>query len=303
MPDIVLQCPELDPALDYYTETLGFRLDMIFPADAPRTAELSGYDITMRLESEPQDRSINSGWHVGRAGMQYRDLVPGREGGAMIASHIRISNGGPVPDYVHYHHVLFQIIYVYKGWVRVVYEDQGPAFVMGEGDCVVQPPGIRHRVLECSDAFEVVEVGSPAEHETFVDHALELPNDAVNKERVFGGQRFTFHVAKNAEWMKWGTDGFEYRDTGIASATGDIGSVLVVRSCSGTRTNRIAQGDTEFMFVLAGTMSLHRGEGENVLSTGDAMTLPGGADYSLVDCSMDLELLFVSIRTGSDRSG
>ena len=37
-------------------------------------------------------------WGVGRAGMRYRDLIPDRLGGAFIASHIRILEGGPVPD-------------------------------------------------------------------------------------------------------------------------------------------------------------------------------------------------------------
>ena len=71
--------------------------------------------------------------------MEYRDLLPDRLGGRLIASHIRIRDGGPVPDYVHYHAIDFQLIYVRAGWVRVVYEDQGPPFVMHAGDCVVQP--------------------------------------------------------------------------------------------------------------------------------------------------------------------
>src|SRR5204863_7610986 len=98
---------------------------------------------------------------AGRAGMQYRDLVPGRLGGRFIASQIRIPNGGPVADYVHYHRVRFQILYFRRGWVRVVYEDQGAAFVMHAGDCVLQPPTIRHRVLEASSELEVIEIGAP----------------------------------------------------------------------------------------------------------------------------------------------
>lgn len=42
---------------------------------------------------------------AGRAGMRYRDLIPGRLGGKVICSQITIPDGGPVPDYVHYHHV------------------------------------------------------------------------------------------------------------------------------------------------------------------------------------------------------
>ena len=40
---------------------------------------------------------------VGRAGMLYRDLIPDRLGGAIVASHIRIPEGGPVGDSVHFH--------------------------------------------------------------------------------------------------------------------------------------------------------------------------------------------------------
>ena len=46
-------------------------------------------------------------WVIGRAGMHYRDLIPSRLGGSIIASHIRIPDGGPVPDMVHYHTVGF----------------------------------------------------------------------------------------------------------------------------------------------------------------------------------------------------
>src|SRR5215813_7726164 len=118
-------------------------------------------------------------WYVGRAGMQYRDLIPGRLGGRFIASHIRILDGGETSDYVHFHKILFQMIYCKAGWVRVVYEDQGPAFVLEAGDVVLQPPEIRHRVLESSPGLEVIEIACPAVHETFVDHDLKLPNAQI----------------------------------------------------------------------------------------------------------------------------
>ena len=73
--------------------------------------------------------------------MLYRDLIPDRLGGsAIVASHIRIPEGGPVGDSVHFHRVGFQLIFCYKGWVEVVYEDQGPPFVLRAGDCVIQGP-------------------------------------------------------------------------------------------------------------------------------------------------------------------
>jgi hypothetical protein len=61
-----------------------------------------------------------NGWGTGRAPMQYRDLIPSRLGGRFVASHIRIAEGGPAPDYVHYHRVRFQMIFCKAGWVKVV---------------------------------------------------------------------------------------------------------------------------------------------------------------------------------------
>src|SRR5207237_5318148 len=97
----------------------------------------------------------------GRAGMAYRDLIPGRLGGHMIASHIHVPDG-PVADWVHYHRIALQLIAVRRGRARVVYEGQGDPFEMLAGDLVLQPPGIRHRVLEASEGLEVVELTCPA---------------------------------------------------------------------------------------------------------------------------------------------
>src|SRR5262249_21741991 len=158
-------------------------------------------------------------WSSGRAGMHYRDLVPDRQGGLLVASHIRIPRGGPVPDYVHYHRVLFQLIYCVAGSARVVYEDQGPPFELRKGDAVLQPPALRHRVLECSPGLEVIEVSCPAEHETLADLELELPTPERRPERDFGGQRFVRHQAAGAAFLPWSARGFEAQGLGIGPAT------------------------------------------------------------------------------------
>jgi hypothetical protein len=80
--------------------------------------------------------STDAQWVKERAGMNYRDLIPGRQDGRFIASHIQISDDGPVADYVHYHNIRFQMIYVYKGWARLVYEDQGDIFILRAEDCI-----------------------------------------------------------------------------------------------------------------------------------------------------------------------
>ncbi len=175
-------------------------------------------------------------WVVGRAGMQYRDLIPGRLGGAVIASHIRIPKGGPVPDMVHFHDVAFQLIYCRRGWFDLVYEDQGPPFRLEAGDCVIQPPKIRHRVLESSDNGEVIELGVPAEHLTTIDHDLTLPTATLDAQRDFGGQRFRRHRRRDAAWAPWRLPGFEACRTGVDDATGGIANVEVARTGDGFAT-------------------------------------------------------------------
>jgi quercetin dioxygenase-like cupin family protein len=270
MSEIALACGDLDAAIAFYTDAFGFRLDMIKPADAPRVALMSGDGVVLRLEAE------GGAPDVGRAGMIYRDLIPGRLDGRVIASHIRIPGGGPVPDYVHYHRVRFQMIYCRRGWVRVVYEDQGAPFVMHEGDCVLQPPGIRHRVLEASTGLEVIEVSAPAEHETYRDHALELPTSVVRRERLFEGQRFVRHVAAEAEWRRDGEVRFEFRDTGIAEATQGLASVRVLRLMSPVES--VNAGAFLFYYVLSGRLTLRGASpGVQTVEAGEACVVPAGA--------------------------
>src|SRR6266498_5401624 len=66
---------------------------------------------------------------------------------------------------LHQHHCDFQMFYVLNGWIRFVYEGQGE-HTFHAGDCVLQPPSIVHNELDCSDDLEVLEIYSPAVHET-----------------------------------------------------------------------------------------------------------------------------------------
>ncbi len=233
-------------------------------------------------------------WVIGRAGMHYRDLIPDRLGGSIIASHIRIPDGGPVPDMVHYHTVGFQLIFCYNGWVRLVYEDQGPPFILGAGDCVIQPPEIRHRVLEASDDLQVIEIGVPAEHVTTIDHEMDLPNGTVNREREFQGQRFCHHKVAEATWAPWRLAGFEARNTGIVEATKGVAGVEVARFKGNGAQPPVTSHSTDilFSFVMNGTMTLE-GEGRepHELTAGDAFVIPPGMRTVYRNCSDDLELL------------
>ena len=274
----------------------------------------------------------NTPWVIGRAGMHYRDLVPGRLGGSIIASHIRIPDAGPVPDVVHYHTVGFQLIFCYRGEVKLVYEDQGPPFMLKAGDCVIQPPEIRHRVLESSENLQVIEIGVPADHVTTIDHEVELPTGVLNPDRVFGGQTFCRHQLKDAVWEPWRIEGFEARETGIGEATGGVASVQVARvngdsngsaqggtnggeqespiggeyggpnggveqgSPSGAEQVTSHTGDILFTFVMEGEVTLNgEDQGAHRLEAGDAYVIPPHTKTSLTERSDDLELLEVAL--------
>ena len=347
--EIRLPSTDLHADLAFFGETLGLRLETVFPADDPAVAVLAGHGLRLRLERGAAEApgtirllcehpdSIAGGeteleapngtrieirplrpeaerpptrhslvvqrlegggsWVVGRAGMRYRDLIPGRLGGAVIASHIHVPDRGPVPDMVHFHTITFQLIYCYRGWFDLVYEDQGPPFRLEAGDCVIQPPRIRHRVLESSGSAEVIELGVPAEHPTTIDHELTLPTSAPNPERRFDGQRFCRHRRRDARWEAWRIPGFQACRTGVDRATDGVANVEVARpanGCSGAVTSHDA--DILFTFVLEGCMRLGvSGREAQDLRAGDAFAVPPRTRTAYEECSTDLELLEVSL--------
>lgn len=281
---------DLDKAIAFLLAD-GYRLDMIMPADSPREALMSRNGEPIKLQN-PQSE-IPHPKSTGRAGMEYRDLIPDRLGGRLIASHIRIVNAGPVPDYVHYHKIDFQMIYCKSGWVRVVYEDQGPPFVLEAGDCVLQPPEIRHRVLESSAGAEVIEVSSPAEHETWIEHEIALPTGVLNPDRLFGGQNFLRHIAKEAIWQEDG-DGVQSRDLGVSASTHALVDAKVVRTVGDARIDLDADGPV-FLFVLDGNSKLTNTRGEQSdLRSGDSILIPAGSSIT-IDALSGTELLQVAM--------
>ncbi|WP_341368982.1 cupin domain-containing protein [Yoonia sp. BS5-3] len=235
-------------------------------------------------------------WVIGRAGMHYRDLIPSRLGGSIIASHIRIPDGGPVPDMVHFHKVGFQLIFCYRGWVDVVYEDQGPPIRLTPGDCVIQPPEIRHRVLEASDGIEVIEIGVPAEHITEIDHDMTLPTPHLRPDREWQGQRFVFNQGVKAQWFLARLPGYQSRDTTIAANTQNMAGVHVIKRGAGDPTWVKHDADIHFTFVMEGTMTLEgAGKEPQKLQPGDAFVIPPGLATRYAQPSDDIELLEVTL--------
>ena len=343
--EIRLPTRQLRDDLPFYIKELGFRLDMIFPADDPQVAVLSGHGLRLRIEKGAgeapgtiriltDDKGFAGGarrltapngtrvevdelnppvitpatnhafvvrrladqapWVIGRAGMEYRDLIPTRLGGAMIASHIRVPDG-PVPDMVHYHKVGFQLIFCVAGWVDVLYEDQGDIRRIHAGDCFIQPPTIRHKVLH-SEGVQVVEIGVPAEHVTEIDHEMKLPTAQFRPDREWDGQRFVHDIGAKGIFAPFRIPGFEARDTTIHAATKGVASVMVARPTGQAAPWTRHSGDILFTFVMKGSMVLE-GEGKEPfrLEPGDAFVIPPGMATRNTDASTNLELLEVTL--------
>jgi len=102
-----------------------------------------------------------------RSYARYRDLgIAAASSGLAIAHVIRFVP--PCTDEVrqwHTHDVQFQMIFVLKGWIETEMEGH-PAERMRTGSAWLQPPGIRHRVVDYSDGCEVLEVVLPANFRT-----------------------------------------------------------------------------------------------------------------------------------------
>lgn len=235
---------------------------------------------------------------IGRAGMEYRDLLPDRWGGRFIASHIKITDGGAVADWVHFHRIRFQMIFVAAGWVDVVYEGQGEPFRMVAGDCVLQPPEIRHRVLRSSPGLEVIEIGCPAEHDTIADRVLDLPTTAVEVDRMFSGQRFVRHVAGDVVPTPWIAGDMTVRDTGIGAATKGLAGAVVVGGASEAGADGptfIHHGEFALVVGLSGDATLTV-EGRDIeLVSRTSVALPTGTKWSWETRSEDHSALVVTL--------
>jgi len=98
----------------------------------------------------------------------YRDLGIAAATGGLARAHVIKMIPPCDPAEVskrHYHDVEFQMIYVLKGWIKGEYDGAG-VVTMREGSCWLQPPKIKHTVLDYSDDCELLEIILPADFDT-----------------------------------------------------------------------------------------------------------------------------------------
>ena len=115
--------------------------------------------------------------------MEYRDLGIADATHGQIRAHVirvkqdRTGDQDLHTTGLHQHLCDFQMFYVLKGWIKFVYEGQEGESTFRAGDCVLQPARIVHNELACSDDLEILEIYSPAVHET---HAVDaMPEHAA----------------------------------------------------------------------------------------------------------------------------
>ncbi len=95
----------------------------------------------------------------------YRDLgVTAGSKGQMRAQVTAAKAGMTQPTGWHYHVCDSQLVYVLKGWLELEFAD-GPVRLEA-GDSIYIPGGTPHNETRTADAFEILEVSSPAEMPT-----------------------------------------------------------------------------------------------------------------------------------------
>jgi mannose-6-phosphate isomerase-like protein (cupin superfamily) len=97
---------------------------------------------------------------------EYRDLGIRKSTGGRYGAHvIRARRRLGKPMGLHRHELAFQMVYILKGWARFHYDGEGE-FTVRKGDCIHQPPGIHHDLLDYSRDLEMLEITTPAEFAT-----------------------------------------------------------------------------------------------------------------------------------------
>jgi mannose-6-phosphate isomerase-like protein (cupin superfamily) len=103
-----------------------------------------------------------------RSYAQYRDLDIAAATDGLVRAHVIRMVPPCIPAVVskrHFHDVEFQMIYVLKGWIKSEFDGAG-AVTMRQGSCWLQPPKIKHSVLDYSDDCELLEIIMPADFDT-----------------------------------------------------------------------------------------------------------------------------------------
>ena len=168
-----------------------------------------------------------------------------------------------MPDYAHGPPPALQLIFCLRGAATLVYEDQGAPFELRAGDCVLQPPTLRHRVLACSGGLEVLELSVRPSTPRRADRGSAPRTAAARARRTAASascarSRCTEAAARTS---KPTLDHACARDTWRARRDART-SPMSARASRGEGCRRAASlsshdADFAFRFVLRGKVTLH----------------------------------------------
>jgi hypothetical protein len=148
----------------------------VSPARSARKSKsVRGLSARRRVKDGPKKQTFVASHHKPgafeqglRRYAQYRDLGIAAATNGLARAHVIKMVPPCDPAEVskrHYHDVDFQMVYVLKGWITGEYDGEG-VVTMREGSCWLQPPKIKHTVLDYSDDCELLEIILPADFET-----------------------------------------------------------------------------------------------------------------------------------------
>lgn len=146
-------------------------------AQHEKPASPAGWPLPQTAQSFAFNHLEESSFVAGlRTYAQYRDLGFKEATSGLAQAHVIRFVPPCRPEEVsklHFHDVAFQMIYVLKGSITSEFEGHG-VHRFKAGSCWIQPPGIKHKVLDYSDDCEVLEVVLPADFDTVEIEAAEI---------------------------------------------------------------------------------------------------------------------------------
>jgi len=110
-------------------------------------------------------------------------------------------------------------------------------------------------------------------------------------------QPFSVSHVRDAIWTKGLRGFFEYRDLGIAQATGGRVGAHVIRATAGPiRERHHHELEFQMVYVLRGWVRFHyEGQGEVLLEEGACVLQPPAIRHTEIDHSPDIEMLEITL--------
>jgi uncharacterized cupin superfamily protein len=102
-----------------------------------------------------------------RADVEYRDLgLAAASGGRIGAKHIRAIRPFEKETGWHWHDMTGHFVFVIRGWIKFRFAGNVDPVTASVGDCLSQPGGVAHNVIDRSDDLELIEINMPADYGT-----------------------------------------------------------------------------------------------------------------------------------------